>query len=44
MDSTVVKISGSDGFTALWNSRCSHQSGDRDITAETENAIQIATR
>jgi len=44
LDSPVVKISGSDGFTALWNSRCSHQSGGRDITAEVENAIQIATR
>ena len=44
MDGTVLSISGSGGFTALWNRLCAHQSGGRDIAAEVENAIQIATR
>jgi Protein of unknown function (DUF4236) len=44
MDGRVLKTSESDGFTALWNRLCAHQSGGRDITAEVENVIQIATR
>jgi hypothetical protein len=44
MDGEMLTVSGADGFTALWNSRCSHQSGGRDITAEVENSVQIATR
>ena len=44
IDGTVLSISGSGGFSALWNRHCAHQSDGRDITAEVENAIQIATR
>jgi hypothetical protein len=44
MDGPVLSTSGADGFTVLWNRLCAHQSGDRDITAEVENAIQITAR
>jgi hypothetical protein len=44
MDGTALKTSGSDGFTALWSSRCTHQSGDRDITSEVENVIHLPTK
>jgi hypothetical protein len=43
LNGAELMTSGSEGFTALWNSRCSHQSGGRDMTAEVENAIPIAT-
>jgi hypothetical protein len=41
MDGEMLTFSGADGFAALWNSRCNHQSGDRDITADVENVIQL---
>jgi len=44
MDGEMLTFSGADGFTALWNSRCTHQSGDRDITADVENVIQLPTK
>ena len=44
MDGTALWTSGSDGFTALWSSRCTHQSGDRDITSEVENEIHLPTK
>jgi hypothetical protein len=37
MDGTVLSTSGSDGFTALWNRRCAHQSGGRDITLDVDS-------
>jgi hypothetical protein len=43
MDGSALKTSGSDGFTALWGSRCTHQSGDRDITSDVENVIHLPT-
>jgi hypothetical protein len=43
MDGEMLTFSGADGFTALWNSRCTHQSGDRDITSEVENVIHLPT-
>src|SRR6202521_6269552 len=43
MDGEMLTFSGADGFTALWNSRCTHQTGDRDITSEVENVIQLPT-
>jgi hypothetical protein len=44
MDGETLTFSGAEGFTALWNSRCTHQSGDRDITSEVENVIQRPTK
>jgi hypothetical protein len=44
LDGTVLSTSASNGFTASWNRYCAHPSGGRDITADVENAIQIATR
>ena len=44
MDGTALWTSGSDGFTALWSSRCTHQGGDRDITSEVENEIHLPTK
>jgi hypothetical protein len=41
MDGEMLTFSGADGFTALWNSRCTHRSGDRDITVDVENVIQL---
>ena len=43
MDGPVVKISGSDGFTALWNRRCAHQSDGRDMTSEVGNVTYLPT-
>jgi Protein of unknown function (DUF4236) len=39
MDGTVLSTSGADGFAALWNRHCAHQSGGRDITSDVENVI-----
>lgn len=44
MDGEMLTFSGADGFTALWNSRCTPQSGDRDITSEVENVIHLPTK
>ena len=44
MDGKMLTLSGADGFTALWNSRCTHQSGDRDITSAVENVIHLPTK
>jgi hypothetical protein len=44
MDGETLTFSGADGFTALWNSRCTHQSGDRDITSDVESVIQRPTK
>jgi hypothetical protein len=43
MDGEMLTFSGADGFATLWNSRCTHQSGDRDITSEVENVIHLPT-
>jgi hypothetical protein len=43
MDGKMLTLSGADGFTALWNSRCTHRSGDRDVTSEVENMIHLPT-
>jgi hypothetical protein len=43
MDGTVLSTSGSDGFTALWNRHCAHQSGGRDITSDVDNVIHLPT-
>jgi Protein of unknown function (DUF4236) len=43
MDGEMFTFSGADGFTALWNRLCANPRGGRDITADVENAIQIAT-
>ena len=44
MDGKMFTLSGADGFIALWNSRCTHLSGDRDITSEVDNVIQPPTK
>jgi hypothetical protein len=44
MDGEMLTFSGADGFTALWNSRCTHQSGSRDITSDVENVIHLLTK
>jgi hypothetical protein len=44
IDGAVLKTFGSDGFTALWNSRCAHQSGGRDIASDVEDVIHLSTK
>jgi hypothetical protein len=44
LDGAVLKISGSDGFTALWNRLCARQSGDRNITSAVENAMELSAK
>lgn len=44
MDGEMLTFSGADGFATLWNSRCTHQSGDRDITSEVENVFHLPTK
>jgi hypothetical protein len=44
MDGEMLTFSGADSFTAIWNSRCTHQSGDRDITSEVESVIHLTTK
>jgi hypothetical protein len=44
MEGAGLKISGSDGFSALWNGRCAHQSGGRDISPDVENVIHLPTK
>jgi hypothetical protein len=44
MDGAVLKTSDSDAFTSLWDSRCAHQSGGRDVTSEVENVVHRSTR
>jgi Protein of unknown function (DUF4236) len=43
MEGAVLKASGSDGFTALWNRCCAYQSGGRDITSDVEDAMHLPT-
>ena len=44
MDGEMLTFSGANGFTALWNSRCTPQSGDRDITSEVENVTHLPAK
>jgi hypothetical protein len=44
IDGRVLKTSESDGFTALWNRLCAHQSGGRDITSDVDNLIAFPTK
>jgi Protein of unknown function (DUF4236) len=44
MDGAVLKISGSVKFTALWDSRCAHQSNGRDMTSEVENVLNLSAK
>jgi hypothetical protein len=44
MDGTVLSTSGSGGFTTLWNSRCSHESGERDITSAVEDILKLSAK
>jgi hypothetical protein len=39
MEGAVLKVSGSDGFTSLWNSRCVQDSG-REVTSDVNNVIR----
>jgi hypothetical protein len=43
IDGAVLKVSGSDGFAALWNHLCAHQSAGRDITSDAESVIRSST-
>jgi hypothetical protein len=38
IDGTVLKISGSEGFTPQWNTRCTHESG-QDVTLDVDKLI-----
>jgi hypothetical protein len=40
MEGAVMKVSGSDGFTPLWNRRCTQKSG-RDITSDVIKVIRL---
>ena len=40
MDATVLSTSGSDGFTALWDRLCAHQSSGRELSSEVENVTR----
>jgi hypothetical protein len=43
LDGAVLKTSGSDGYTALWTRRCTHQSG-RDLTSEVANVVYLPVK
>jgi len=44
IDSTVLSISGSDGFSALWNRHCARPSGGRDIIFDVEGVLNGSTK
>jgi hypothetical protein len=40
LEDALFKVSGSDGFTALWNNRCADKTAGRNITAEVEASFR----
>jgi hypothetical protein len=44
LDGAVLKTSGSDEFTAIWNRLCAHPCGGRNITSEVENVMKLSAK